>query len=33
MSQVMLDLQLACEDNSGLPAECEFHTGLNAVSP
>ncbi|MGP0778849.1 rRNA maturation RNase YbeY, partial [Escherichia coli] len=24
MSQVILDLQLACEDNSGLPEESQF---------
>ena len=33
MSQVILDLQLACEDNSGLPEENQFQTWLNpAVS-
>lgn len=31
MSQVILDLQLACEDNSGLPEESQFQTWLNAV--
>ena len=33
MSQVILDLQLACEDNSGLPEESQFQTLLNAVIP
>lgn len=33
MSQVILDLQLACEDNSGLPEESQFQTWLNAVIP
>ncbi len=27
MSQVILDLQLACEDNSGLPEEAQFQNG------
>ncbi len=31
--QVILDLQLACEDNSGLPEESQFQTWLNAVIP
>lgn len=33
MSQVILDLQLACEDNSGLPEERQFQTWLDAVIP
>ncbi|VTP65165.1 Probable rRNA maturation factor YbeY [Leclercia adecarboxylata] len=33
MSQVILDLQLACEDNSGLPEESQFQAWLNAVIP
>lgn len=34
MSQVILDLQLACEDNTGLPEEAQFQTWLNAaISP
>ena len=33
MSQVILDLQLACENNSGLPEESQFQTWLNAVIP
>ena len=33
MSQVILDLQLACEDHSGLPEESQFQTWLNAVIP
>ncbi len=32
MSQVILDLQLACEDNSGLPEESQFQTWLNGSS-
>lgn len=31
MSQVILDLQLACEDATGLPEEVQFQTWLNAV--
>jgi probable rRNA maturation factor len=27
MSQVILDLQLACEDESGLPTESQFQGG------
>lgn len=33
MSQVILDLQLACEDNAGLPEESQFQAWLNAVIP
>ena len=33
MSQVILDLQLACEDNSGLPQEAQFQGWLDAVIP
>lgn len=33
MSQVILDLQLACDDNSGLPEEAQFQTWLDAVIP
>ncbi|AGB79125.1 MULTISPECIES: rRNA maturation RNase YbeY [Pseudocitrobacter] len=33
MSQVILDLQLACEDNTGLPDESQFQTWLDAVIP
>ena len=33
MSQVILDLQLACENNDGLPEESQFQTWLNAVIP
>ena len=33
MSQVILDLQLACENNSGLPEESQFQAWLNAVIP
>ncbi|MBJ3814533.1 rRNA maturation RNase YbeY [Shimwellia pseudoproteus] len=33
MSQVILDLQLACEDNTGLPDAAQFQTWLNAVIP
>lgn len=33
MSQVILDLQLACEDASGLPEERQFQAWLNAVIP
>jgi len=31
MSQVILDLQLACEDTTGLPEETQFQTWLDAV--
>ncbi|MBS0848617.1 rRNA maturation RNase YbeY [Citrobacter sp. JGM124] len=31
MSEVILDLQLACEDNTGLPEESQIQTWLNAV--
>lgn len=33
MSQVILDLQLACEDNAGLPDERQFQAWLDAVIP
>ncbi|MDI7688857.1 rRNA maturation RNase YbeY [Cronobacter malonaticus] len=33
MSQVILDLQIACEDTTGLPDEAQFQTWLNAVVP
>lgn len=33
MSQVILDLQLACEDTTGLPDESQFQTWLDAVIP
>ncbi|WP_313478127.1 rRNA maturation RNase YbeY [Atlantibacter hermannii] len=33
MSQVILDLQLACEDTSGLPDEAQFQAWLDAVVP
>jgi metalloprotein, YbeY/UPF0054 family len=33
MSQVILDLQLACEDNTGLPDESQFQKWLDAVIP
>ncbi|MEX3018893.1 rRNA maturation RNase YbeY [Kluyvera sp. STS39-E] len=33
MSQVILDLQLACEDNTGLPEESQFQKWLDAVVP
>jgi probable rRNA maturation factor len=33
MSQVILDLQLACEDNSGMPDEAQFQKWLDAVIP
>ena len=33
MSQVILDLQLACENNNGLPEESQFQAWLNAVIP
>ncbi|EPO1787368.1 rRNA maturation RNase YbeY [Cronobacter turicensis] len=33
MSQVILDLQVACEDTAGLPDEAQFQTWLNAVVP
>ena len=33
MSQVILDLQLACEDTSGLPDEAQFQAWLDAVIP
>ena len=34
MSQVILDLQLACEDNSGImPDEAQFQKWLDAVIP
>ncbi len=31
MSQVILDLQLACEDTSGFPDEAQFQAWLDAV--
>ena len=31
MSQVILDLQLACEENGGLPEEAQFQRWLDAV--
>ncbi|MBK4714653.1 MULTISPECIES: rRNA maturation RNase YbeY [Tenebrionibacter/Tenebrionicola group] len=31
MSQVLLDLQLACENNSGLPQEAQFQRWLDAA--
>lgn len=33
MSQVILDLQLACEDTTGLPDEAQFQAWLDAVIP
>lgn len=33
MSQVILDLQLACEDTSGLPDEALFQRWVDAVIP
>ena len=33
MSSVILDLQLACDDASGLPDEAQFQGWLNAVIP
>ena len=33
MSQVILDLQLACEDNTGLPEESQFQKWLDVVIP
>lgn len=33
MSQVILDLQLACENESGLPPESQFQRWLDAVIP
>ncbi|MBB3323261.1 MULTISPECIES: rRNA maturation RNase YbeY [Atlantibacter] len=33
MSQVILDLQLACEDTTGLPDEAQFQAWLEAVLP
>lgn len=33
MSQVILDLQLACEDSTGLPDETQFQAWLDAVIP
>ncbi len=33
MSKVILDLQLACEDNTGLPDESQFQAWLDAVIP
>ncbi|BDH46683.1 endoribonuclease YbeY [Salmonella enterica subsp. enterica serovar Choleraesuis] len=33
MSQVILDLQLACENNAGLPEEQKFQRWLDAVIP
>ncbi|AFJ47785.1 rRNA maturation RNase YbeY [Shimwellia blattae] len=33
MSQVILDLQLACEDTTGLPDEARIQTWLDAVIP
>ncbi|UYU32971.1 rRNA maturation RNase YbeY [Siccibacter colletis] len=33
MSQVMLDLQVACEDTTGLPDEAQFQAWLDAVIP
>jgi probable rRNA maturation factor len=31
MSQVILDLQLACEDNSGMPDEALFQRWVDAL--
>ncbi|STI67464.1 metalloprotease [Escherichia coli] len=33
MSQVILDLQLACEDNSGLPEESQFQNMAECGDP
>lgn len=33
MSQVILDLQLACEETGGLPEEAQFQRWLDAVIP
>lgn len=33
MSQVILDLQIACENSSGLPAESDFQKWLDVVLP
>lgn len=33
MSEIILDLQLACEDNTSLPSEDQFQHWLNAVLP
>ncbi len=33
MSQVILDLQIACENNEGLPAESDFQKWLDIVLP
>ncbi|WP_145554478.1 rRNA maturation RNase YbeY [Yersinia canariae] len=33
MSQVILDLQIACADSQGLPAEADFQQWLEAVLP
>ena len=33
MSQVILDLQIACADSQGLPAEADFQRWLEAVLP
>ena len=33
MSQVILDLQLACEDSAGLPDEAQFQRWVDAVIP
>lgn len=33
MSQVILDLQLACEDNSGMPDEALFQRWVDSVIP
>ncbi len=33
MSQVILDLQLACEDHAGLPDEAQFQRWLDGVIP
>jgi hypothetical protein len=31
--ELLLDLQLACEDNAGLPEEAQFQKWLDAVIP
>ncbi|MFO6296303.1 rRNA maturation RNase YbeY [Rahnella selenatireducens] len=33
MNTVILDLQIACEENAGLPSENDFQTWLEAVLP
>ncbi|SUH38766.1 metal-binding heat shock protein [Salmonella enterica subsp. enterica] len=33
MSQVILDLQLACENHAGLPDEAQFQRWLDGVIP